>query len=153
MVKVTYRKPTITDVLELAENMRQIDIEELCVTSGMNPLIAVSLSCAMSDYRHLQAAHVDGKLACIWGVVPVGKGVGRCWVLGTDLVDKHFRRFTIETSHQLETMLQDYPKICNTIDMRQTKTIKWLQHFGCKFGEPWQAVNGFDLVNFELAKA
>src|SRR5687767_14313107 len=97
--------PSAADVDELAANMRDQDIAEVRAL-GHTDLHALVRACIDSS-RMCWAAHVDGELACIFGLSVSGTVLapwGAPWMLGTPLVPKHRRSLARLTPRYIEQM-------------------------------------------------
>lgn len=79
---LTYRSPTASDILHVAENMRQEDILEVAASHGHTPLQALAFAVTASD-RSFAAMH-DGSPVCIFGFSQHAEGIASVWLLGTD---------------------------------------------------------------------
>lgn len=133
VMQVTFRIPTHADAYDLAELMRQSDIDELKTVFDLEPLDAVLRSIAGSDDRFLFAALVDDRLACIFGCVPSDDGIGIPWMMGTPVLDRYGKRLTQEATRLVRMMLAEYPTLTNIIDPNNVKTKRWLESLGFWF--------------------
>ena len=149
MAKITNRFPQDVDLVDLAENMRKSDIQELEAVTDLSPREAVIISVQRSDPQFLRAWHVDGKLICICGCSPVTVTTAAPWLLATDLLDSHLKSLTKEASKGVEKMLTVYPHLSNVIDVRQGKVIGWLDRLGFKFTSTQEIKPGYGLARFE----
>jgi hypothetical protein len=130
----------------LAANLRQQDQNELDAAGHTNHLRAIRDGVARSDWAH--TATVDGQVACIFGVAPLGglldpRGVP--WMLGTDLVPQNRRALARLAPRYIREMLQAYPHLLNTVHARNTLAVRWLARAGFTLhaphdhnGEPFQ---------------
>lgn len=129
------RVATIADVRQVADNMRQEDIDEVQAQSGMAPRESLLLAYMRSKPCHAMVSR-SGAVIGLWGVVPEGDGVGRIWMLGTDgMVDdsidrKTFLRLSIK---YLEELHQQFAVLFNEIDARNTVHLEWLRRMGFTF--------------------
>lgn len=146
MLGVDVRPVEPGDVAALAANLRQQDRDELDAAGHPDHLHAIRISAAMSDWA--RTALVDGKVACIFGVAPMGglldpRGVP--WMLGTDLVPQNRRALARLAPGYIRSMLQTYPHLLNTVHARNTLAVRWLARAGFTLhaphdhnGEPFQ---------------
>ena len=84
---LTYRSPTASDILHVAENMRQEDILEVAASHGHTPLQALAFAVTASD-RSFAAMH-DGSPVCIFGFSQHAEGIASVWLLGTDALTSY----------------------------------------------------------------
>lgn len=65
------------------------------------------------------------------------------WMLGTDEMDKYPRALIAQGRQYTRVMLARYARLENYVDVRNTRSVAWLQHIGFKFDAPRQyGVNG-----------
>jgi hypothetical protein len=130
MATITYRLPTDKDIMDLAANMRQADIDELQVVCGLPPDQAVIESIKASDPELLRAYLADDQLVCITGCSPVDEHHARPWLLATGLLDGYYYRLQKETLGILNLMRAKYQYLSNVVDARNTMSIEWLKSLG-----------------------
>lgn len=134
------------DAQALAAGLRQQDRAELDAAGHPDHLHTIRVSVSMSDWS--RTATVDGEVACIFGVAPIGglldpRGVP--WMLGTDLVPQNRRALARLAPQYIRSMLQTYPHLLNTVHARNTLAVRWLARAGFTLhaphdhnGEPFQ---------------
>ncbi|MDD4915743.1 MAG: hypothetical protein PHW13_11985 [Methylococcales bacterium] len=131
--------------------MRQADRDELMAVCDLSAHEAVVASVRASDPAFLRA-HVDayGRVVCIRGLSPVSDRVAAPWLLGTDLLDAHWRTLHREALRELPRMLRAYPGLSNVVDARQVKVIGWLKRleFVLREEPAWKV--GYPLLRFEI---
>lgn len=149
MSNIFYRLPTDEDIIDLAENMRQADIDELQLVCGLSPDDAVIESIRASDRDLLRAYHADGALVCITGCAPMDNETARPWLLATDRLDDYRYRVQRETLGILELMLKKYRRLTNVVDPRNTVAVEWLKSLGFSLGEAYLVDGEHYLVPFE----
>ena len=123
--------PTEAHVDDLAANLRQQDVDELNAAGHTDHRAVIAEGVARSDWS--VTALVDGQLACIFGLARMGSllaPVGVPWMLGTDLVPRNRRALARLAPHYIRVMLQDYPRLVNTVHARTTVAVAWLKHVG-----------------------
>lgn len=131
MPVVEMRQPTPEDIDELAANLRDQDVAE-CHAGGHYDLRAV-IADGVRRSTHCWAATIDGKLAAIVGVAPMGSMLdsrGVPWLLGTPLIPKHRRILTKVSRAYIPVMLAAYPHLANTVHADNTVAVTWLKHMG-----------------------
>jgi len=88
----------------------------------------------------------------MFGVVPIssedGFKTGSIWLLGTDLIDKHPRKFLPLTRKMLDYIAQDWDVLENVVPIDHHKTLNWLNWLDFMFGEDVVKINGFACVRF-----
>lgn len=78
---------------------------------------------------------VDGKTACIWGLVPASllSDTAYLWLLTTELVEDHQFLFVRHSQIEIRRMLEVYKTICGHCDVRNTRSVRWIKWLGGKF--------------------
>ena len=81
---------------------------------------------------------VDGKVACIWGLIPPSLLGDRAtlWLQTTDLVEQHKFMFIRHSRIAMERMLAVYPIIVGLADPDFPENIRWLKWLGAQMHEP-----------------
>lgn len=152
MATITYRLPTDKDIMDLAANMRQADIDELQVVCGLSPDQAVIESVKASDPELLRAYLADDQLVCIAGCSPTDEHHARPWLLATDLLDGYYYRLQRESLGLLDLMRAKYAYLSNVVDARNTMTIEWLKSLGFTVSDSAGIVNGeHRILSFYMA--
>ena len=130
--KFTWRKSILSDVVELAANMRQEDKEEVLAYSGSSPQEAL-FYCFFKSKPSMTMVGRKGNLMGMYGVVPCSPKVGRIWMLGhkTMINDyKDVRDFLKYSPIELQKFHCNYPLLYNYVDERNTTHIKWIKWMG-----------------------
>lgn len=146
----TLRFPTDEDLCCLAENLRQCDIDELAAVVDHAPDEEIIRSMQATDLALTRAAHVDGRLACIFGCSPRTINTAAPWLLCTDLVDGYGKTLTRDTRKVVRNMLEKYPVLSNVVDVRNVRTVQWLEVLGFRMMETVEYKPGFPLFRFEM---
>jgi len=123
--------PATAEFIEhVIANLRDDDAAEVKAQSGMHPAMAIGTSVGASE--RVYAGLVDGTAMCLFGVATVDglDGVGSPWMVGTDLVVKHQRKFLRECHGVVADMLDDFRVLENHVDARNTTSIRWLSWLG-----------------------
>lgn len=129
------REPTDEDVYRLAVDMRSVDRNEVEAGFGSDVnLIDMLFDGVSTSYQPGACVGNDGKLWCLFGVVPIGTqltNTGLLWLLATTEFDRHPKSFTIQAKNYIEWVRATrFPVLTNFVDARNRKTIRWLQHLG-----------------------
>ena len=130
--KFTWRKSILSDVVELAANMRQEDKEEVLAYSGSSPQEAL-FYCFFNSKPCMTMVGRKGNLMGMYGVVPCSPKVGRIWMLGhkTMINDyKDVRDFLKYSPIELQKFHCNYPLLYTYVDERNTTHIKWIKWMG-----------------------
>jgi len=127
---LTYRSPTASDILHVADNMRQEDILEVAASHGHTPLQALAYAVTASD-RSFAAVH-DGETVCIFGFTQHAEGIASVWLLGTDaLVAPTFRRVFLREARRITgEWARTFGCIFNFVDVNAEHTRRWLAWLG-----------------------
>lgn len=86
---------------------------------------------------HLYTGMVNGKLLCLWGLVPPTLISDRAylWLHTTPEIEGH--EFLLVRKSQIEVgkMLEHYPTIIGHCLVDAERSIRWLKWLGARFGE------------------
>lgn len=136
--------PGARDLEELAARMRPADAAECWATGYDDLALAVRESVAASAL--CLAARLDGELACIFGVAPLGSlltaEAGIPWLLGTPTMDRSRLVFVRESRSYIARMLTLYPLLRNVVHADNARAVAWLRRAGFNVGEPFAAARG-----------
>jgi len=80
--KIEIRPATPSDIKYVGDNLCKADFEEFVMTTGRHP--SKAFANLTRDTTDMQCGLLNGKPACIFGVVPMPDGTGSPWLLGTD---------------------------------------------------------------------
>ena len=115
---------TSQDALELAQNMREADRQELWAAERRTPLEALQF--AMKASEVCRCLRVDGEVAMMWGIAPVFEQTWTVWLLTAEVVDRKPVAFWRTLRSQLVELLSFYPVLCNMVDARYLRALKAL---------------------------
>lgn len=124
----TIRASVLEDAALLAPFLRPIDAEE-CLTGSHSPLEALELGINTSD-KCWTVVDPDGTILAVFGVRTVQAGLASAWLLMREEFFKYRRRFVRESFDFIKEMKAVQPVLFNYIDVRNTKSLKWLQSLG-----------------------
>lgn len=147
-VNITYRLPTEDDINQLANNLRQTDLDELLAVTDETPLEAIIASVHNSNPDFLFAAFADKTLLCIGGCTRTGNP----WLLGTPDLQRHLYRLTKAAKHGVRMMLTTYPILTNMVDVRNVQTIRWLETIGFTMCETLEVKTGYPVIRFQKVR-
>ena len=131
-------RPSIPDDSKyLADRLRKADMDEIAASLGtdasaldaleqgrrfsLQPLTVVALSEDSQDP------------VAMLGAVPLGEGVGRIWLLGTDTIFERGTAFARQSRDWWRHVASPFSEVTNCVDMRNEVHIRWLKWCGCRF--------------------
>lgn len=129
--------PREGDAALLAAGLRDQDRAELAAVGITDAEATITQSIAASAL--CWSARVDGELACVFGVAPLGSILdprGACWMLGTPLVPKHRRILARLAKPYISRMLEAYPHLVNQVHAKNTVSVRWLAKTGFVLQRP-----------------
>ena len=144
------RAPTPADIDELAANLRRQDRVELNAAGHTDHRAVIAEGVARSAWS--LTALIDDRVACIFGVAPIGSMLdprGVPWMLGTDLVPKNRRALARLAPGYIRLMLRDYPHLLNIVHAHNTVAVGWLKRIGFAL-HPAHDQNGQPFHLFEM---
>jgi len=123
-------EPSFIDLL--ADDMCQVDKDEVYATSGQSPKTALLSSVMCSD--QLVCGFDQKKLIGIGGIGLEPNGNGIPWFLRSNYFHlwkkKNLRSFMRSTRSWIEHVGESYPAMYNYVDVRNKESINWLKHLG-----------------------
>ena len=130
--KFHWRKSTPNDIVEVAENMRQEDIEECFAHSGSSPVQSL-FECFFTSNPCMTMISRHGNPMGMWGIIKQPNKSGQVWMLGCknmleDSRDK--REFLRQSRIELKKLHKEFPVLFNYIDARNTVHLRWLTFMG-----------------------
>jgi len=116
----------------LAPFLRQQDKNEVLASGGRDPLEALLRSVELSDPDMCWTALIDGYPEVMWGVAgnPDNPSVGCVWLLSSEEMYKHKRRFLLESASYVSKMQSRYDTLFNYVHAVNTTSQKWLLSLG-----------------------
>ena len=124
------RKATMADAIEVANNLRPEDLDEV-LRLGHDRL-GVAISVAFSDVA-VSFFNTDGEIAGVAGIGPdAEEGVGIIWMLCTPAVEKNPHTFVRQAKKWLKTEEKNYRLLWNLADARNTYHHKLIKMLGFK---------------------
>lgn len=121
---------TADHAAELAQTMRQADVDEVWAATGMRPLEGLLESLgATSDPR---TGLIDGEVACMCGIVSpsVLSTTGVPWLLSSNKVDSAGLSFAKGCKAYFKGYTRDFDLLVNFVDARHEQAIRWLKWLG-----------------------
>ena len=142
---------TLEHAEDLAENMREPDVQELWAAAHEYPHPAIVASLAVS--RHAKAGFANDSLVCMFGVGSemICSTVGIPWLLATDELEHYAQPFLRRNRKAVGEMMNGYQMLRNYVDARNATSIRWLQWLGFEIlpAEPY-GVDGLPFHLFEM---
>ena len=141
---------TPAHVAECAYFMREADIDECWASSHSAPLEALMRAYEISD-KVYAGLTPKGEVVCIFGIAPrsVTSDVGCPWMLATDQLDLHARKFARASLKGMRWFQSAYPKLQNYVDARNESAVNWIKWLGFTVEKagPW-GPDGVDFHRF-----
>lgn len=125
---VTIRPAVWLDVEQMAGRLREVDQEEIRASTGLDPGNGLRRSFYASAPECYTLLHSRVPVA-MGGVTPQGS----IWLLATDEIDEIKQGFHRIAQAYIQYFLETHEMLYNMIDVRNTKTRKWLSRCGAKF--------------------
>lgn len=119
------RQAQLSDVADIALNLRSDDLQEIVEGAGLNPVLSISLG-VVSDST-IVFDTPDGKAA---GVVGVDDS-GCVWMHCTNETQRFPILFVKQARQWVDSL--SHPMLYNYADIRNTAHLKLLKHLGFKF--------------------
>jgi len=139
---------TLEHVEELAPKIRKADKQEIWASDRLLPKEALLRSMRITPSPLVGVA--NDKVFCMFGVgVPTPlSDIGYPWMLSSDALPKHARKFLREGKKWIEQINNEYEILINFVDSRNKKAIQWLKWLGfsIKEAQPY----GPDQIPFHL---
>ena len=120
----------------VAENMRQVDIDEVDAAAGMTPLEALEWGFVASD--SLVLISETGTPVAMGGAAPSDSlpGWGVVWLLGTPWITDHPLAMTKLVRDVLKELKEMYKGVYNWVDDRNEPAKRWLGASGFTLMSP-----------------
>lgn len=135
-MRIAVVEATQEHVQQMLPNVRTADQHEVLAAYGMSVESMLGRCVANSDMAW--AGLVDDEVACLFGVqgATLISQTGFPWLIGTDLIDLHAKAFLRRNRRMIDRMHERYPTLENYVDVRNVKSIAWLEWLGFVFEEP-----------------
>lgn len=121
--------------------LRSQDADEMGAL-GLEPDKALAASIRVSDW--VAVGLCDEEPVCIFGVAPTASlaGIGAPWMFATIGLSRVRRPFVESCRRVVDLMLEDYPRLQNMVDERNTGALRWLRWLGFEISTGTVAHNG-----------
>src|SRR5574337_448766 len=134
MNNVRIQRAALSNAVQLCENIRPRDAEEVLAVGGvLDPEQLWSrLSCSDEVFA---AVTYEGELICLFGVgpFPAQTEVGIPWLLGTPLLDKNAVTLCRWAPYWLRRWQRKYPVLTNFTSRTNRRVLSWLKWLGAEF--------------------
>lgn len=137
---------TEAHAIEIAENMRQADVEEIWASSRSLPMASTTRSFRVSRdpkiiecvWHDTKTGTADSKAMCIFGVTtPTALSrIGCPWMLGHKDLPLHAKPFLKLSREYVRQIKQDYDILINWVDARNTLSLRWMKWVGLQVFPP-----------------
>lgn len=129
------REVTPEDVAWLAPRLRAADREELRVSTGIPPEIALARGVARSAPCFAGVSSRDDQLALLFGAGPDPRhpDTGIVWLVGSDLITQRPLEFSRLCRPMLAELHRAYPLLWNLVHARNVVHVNWLRWMGFSF--------------------
>jgi len=124
---------TTMEAKRLIDGINFADVEEK----------AMDFCLLMSTF--IWAGFIEGKLACIWGVIPPSLMSDKAylWLYTTDVIKEHQFLLVRHSQLVIKDILEQFPVIVGHATIGASKSIRWLKWLGAEFGSPQGTQVGF----------
>ena len=128
-----YRPATLDDAYELAPKLREVDVQEVKDSSGVNALDALLISVTASSEAYSIIAN-DGEVIGMFGVSPTADpDIGVPWLLCSDRLPEVKKEFIPQSAEWVIEVNKKFPVLCNYVAKDNKVAIRWLRHLGFTF--------------------
>ena len=116
------------DIDFLSARLRKEDIAELDAAGYLSASSALLQGYVISDLCFTGLDPETGEPALMFGVVRTEEDIGfnTVWLLGSDAITRHGKRFARYSRHWIKTLAETYGAIGNTVDLRNVFYLRWL---------------------------
>lgn len=117
----------------VASHMRADDVKEVMELGGFSPFEALESSLSHPGVSF--TALFDEVPAAIFGVVhpSILAAVGIPWLLGTPVLERHWRAFARASRDVMDTLKSEYPVMTNITHADNALSVRWLRWLGATF--------------------
>lgn len=146
------RKAVAADAAGLAADLRPQDAAEIRAMRGESVDLTEAIRHSIALSSHAWTAHVDGAIAMVGGVAPIGSllggDIGSPWLLGSSAMFRRPGVLTRTGRRYVAFMHTIYPELRNMIDHRNAVSIAWLRRLGFTVHTDQAVLCGPDRVRF-----
>lgn len=131
----TIRPSIKEDCTAIGNNMRKVDIEEAWSAMRLSPVEIAEYSFGRSIIS-MTICHNEVPIV-MFGIIPDNMSSGVLWMLTTYGIeaDGFGRAFVRNCKKWFRDMLEIYPLLWGTVDLRNQVSMRWLTYLGCEWGK------------------
>lgn len=127
------RPATLADVGALVPRLRQADVDECDALNGPGQVMKMAVATVACSPLALAWEH-DGELIALFGVAgTMLDSIGTPWLIGTPALHRQGRALIRLAPSYIRRMTELFPKLANVVDVRNTRSIRWLKRLGFRF--------------------
>lgn len=119
---------------------KEVDLREVIARSEVKHIPEAEEILRDCMYRSIEVrlGLVDGKVACIWGMIPptLLSSTAWLWLLTTDIIAENKFLFIRHSQRYIEEALLIYPTILGDCLVDNVSARRWLKWLGAEFAQP-----------------
>lgn len=146
-------RPTVAqDIIDLANNVREEDAQEIESLTGLDVLSALSYGLFKAE-ECVTGIGKNGAVVLVAGVHPSGvEGEGLVWMICTEDIRHNVRELLVSGREWLDGLHARYSSLTNAVEDRFKEGRILLRHLGFTFREPFETELGPVVHPFERKK-
>ena len=130
LMKPHFRPSKVDDVYVLYPKIREVDVEEVKATIGLNIKDGLMASYQTSDETYTMVAD-DGDLVGMFGLTKTADPlISVVWMLCTERLPQYSKTFIKLSKQWVIEQNKKHSILMNYVDARNITSIKWLKHLG-----------------------
>ena len=130
LMKSHFRAAKADDVYVLYPKIREVDVEEVKATIGLNIKDGLMASYETSDETYTMVAD-DGDLVGMFGLTKTADPlISVVWMLCTERLPQYSKTFIKLSKQWVIEQNKKHSILMNYVDARNITSIKWLKHLG-----------------------
>ncbi len=120
------------------ERLTTIEAGRLVQAISFNQIEEKTMDFCLMMSITMWAGYVDGKLACMWGVIPPSlmSDQAYLWLYTTDVIKEHQFLLVRHSQMVIEEILKSYSSVVGHATLGAEKSMRWLKWLGAEFGYP-----------------
>ena len=129
-MKPHFRPAKVDDVYVLYPKIREVDVEEVKATIGLDIKDGLMASYQTSDETYTMVAD-DGDLVGMFGLTKTADPlISVVWMLCSERLPQFSKTFIKLSKQWVKEQNKKYSILMNYVDARNITSIKWLKHLG-----------------------
>ena len=130
LMKPHFRPAKVDDVYVLYPKIREVDVEEVKATIGLDIKDGLMASYQTSDETYTMVAD-DGDLVGMFGLTKTADPlISVVWMLCSERLPQFSKTFIKLSKQWVKEQNKKYSILMNYVDARNITSIKWLKHLG-----------------------